>query len=335
MNSSKIDFVLTYLDSNDIEWQKQRNTYKYGENADVNPNRYRDWNNLRYFFRSIDKYAPWVRKIHVVTWGHIPEWLNTDNPKINIVKHEDYIPNEWLPTFSSRCIDMNLHRIPDLAEQFVYFNDDMFLTAPTKPEDFFVNGLPCDSAVLSPQAFKMTDGISMHIAPIVGSAVINKHFSKKEVLKKNFGKWINLKYGKELFRTLTLISYPHFVGFRNLHIPYSYLKKTYNDVWKIEPELLKASSEHRFREVNDLNHWIFTYWQLATGKFVPRKTSFGTCCQLRDYNDAKKLADNIRNHKYKVICANDAVDECEFDKAVKCINSALHDIMPDKSAFEK
>ena len=331
-----IDFVLTYLDSNDIDWQKQRNLYKYGENADVNPNRYRDWDNLMYFFRSVEKYAPWVRKVHIVTWGHLPSWLNTANPKLNVVKHEDYIPKEWLPTFSSRCIDMNLHRIPGIAEQFVYFNDDMFLTAPVKPEDFFKNGLPCDSAVLSPQAFKLTDGLSMHIAPIVGTAVINKNFNKKEIIKKNLGKWFTPKYGKELFRTLTLAAYPNFIGFRNPHIPYSYLKSTYETVWTKEPELMRKASEHRFREVTDLNHWIFTYWQYATAKFEPRKASFGRCFQIHDYKDACDTAASIRSHKYKVVCANDGIaDDKDFDKIVKCVNDSLHSILKEKSKFEK
>ena len=135
--NQEIDFVLTYLDGNDIEWQKEKNRFSPGGTSDVNPNRYRDWDNLRYFFRAIERFAPWVRKVHIVTWGHIPSWLNADHPKIHIVNHKDYIPEDWLPTFSSRCIDMNLHRIPGLSERFVYFNDDTFLTAPVKEEDFF------------------------------------------------------------------------------------------------------------------------------------------------------------------------------------------------------
>lgn len=332
----EIDFVLTYLDSNDIAWQKQRNLYKSGENADVNPNRYRDWDNLIYFFRSIEKYAPWVHKIHVVTWGHLPEWLNTEHPKINIVKHEDYIPQKWLPTFSSRCIDMNLHRIPGLSEKFVYFNDDMFITAPVEPKDFFKDGLPCDCAVLSPQAFRLTDGICMHIAPIVGTALINRHFHKNQVIKKNFGKWINLKYGKELFRTFTMIGYPNFIGFRNFHVPYSYLKSTYQTLWNLEPELLQASSEHKFRELNDLNHWIFSYWQFASGNFSPRRASFGKCYQIHTKSDAEKAAADIRNHSCHVICVNDGIeDEKEFLRIKKCVNSALDSIFPKRSKFEK
>ena len=63
---------------------KYRKKAKYSHNPKGNGvNRYRDWNNLRYWFRGVEKFAPWVRKIHFVTWGHIPDWLDTTNPKIN------------------------------------------------------------------------------------------------------------------------------------------------------------------------------------------------------------------------------------------------------------
>ena len=333
--SHDIDFVLTYLDGNDLEWQKERNKYTPGKQADLNPNRYRNWDNLPYFFRAIEKYAPWVRKVHVVTCGHVPAWLNLDHPKINIVRHSDYIPAEWLPTFSSRCIDMNLHRIKDLAEHFVYFNDDMFLTAPVKPDDFFVNGLPCDSAILSPQYFKLSYGTnSMHVAPMVGAAVINKHFNKKEVMAHNWTKWINPKYGREMIRTLQMMPFPHFVGFLMLHLPYSYQKSTYEEVWQVEPEMLATTSSHKFREPIDLNHWIFSYWQMVTGQFAPRRVSFGKCYQLHTLDDAKAAAAAIRNRKYRVVCLNDAVQDGDFDAIVATVNSALEENCGGKSSFE-
>src|SRR5699024_2272679 len=75
-------------------------------------------------------------------------WLDVNHPKLNIVKHEDFIPEEYLPTFSARPIELNLHRIEGLAEQFVYFNDDMFMLDFLKKDDFFFNGMPCDVASL-------------------------------------------------------------------------------------------------------------------------------------------------------------------------------------------
>lgn len=335
MNTEKIDFVLTYLDANDVVWQASKNSYSPGENADVNPNRYREWDNLKFFFRGIEQFAPWMHKIHVVTVGHLPEWLNLNHPKLNIVRHEDYIPEQWLPTFSSRCIDMNLHRIERLSEKFVYFNDDMFLIAPTTPSDFFVNGLPCDSAVMSPQAFRYTDGIKMYMAPLVDTAVINKHFNKKMTIRQNFSKFINLKYGKELLRSLSLMMYPNFIGFYISHLPYSYLKQTYQTVWKQESDLLSQACAHRFREAMDVNHWIFSYWQLATGQFSPRKSSFGKCYQIHDVSDAKKAAAAIEAQKYKVVCVNDGIgSNGDFDQIVRIVNGALQEIFSKKSSFE-
>lgn len=330
-----IDFVLTYLDGNDIEWQKEKNKFTPDSTSDVNPNRYRDWDNLRYFFRSIDTFAPWVRKIHVVTWGHVPTWLNTAHPKIHIVRHEDYLPAEWLPTFSSRCIDMNLHRIPDLTEQFVYFNDDMFLTAPVEESFFFKDGLPCDAAVLSAQAFNLNDSVRMFFAPYVDSAVLNKYFKIRRVIKKDIRKWINLKYKGELLRTFTMLPYPHFVCFRNFHLPYSYLKSTYEKVWALEPDFLAEASSHKFREITDPNHFLFTYWQYATGQFTPRDVKCGRCFQLHTVEDAKTAARAIEGKKYRMVCLNDAVKENkDFEQIRATVNKALCDLLPIESSFE-
>ena len=111
--------------------------------------RYRDWDTLKYWFRGVEKYAPWVNKIHFVTYGHLPKFLNTNNPKLNIVNHKDFIPKEYLPTFSANPIELNLHRIKDLSEQFVFFNDDMFVINKVKSTDFFKNGKPRDMASLT------------------------------------------------------------------------------------------------------------------------------------------------------------------------------------------
>ena len=137
-----VDFVIIWVDGNDPEWRREKNEYKgvLTREEDDSEHRYRDWDNLQYWFRGVEKFCPWVRTIHFVTWGHLPKWLNTDNPKLHIVNHRDYIPAEYLPTFSSHTIELNLHRIEGLSERFVYFNDDMFIIKPTTEMDFFRNG---------------------------------------------------------------------------------------------------------------------------------------------------------------------------------------------------
>ncbi len=136
-----IDFVVTWVDGSDPTWCEQRDFYAKelgrASTADSGDPRFRDWDIFRYWFRAVEQYAPWVHNVYLVTCGHVPEWLKTDAPKLKVVKHTDFIPEEYLPTFSSITIELNLHRIKDLSEHFVYFNDDMFLNQSVIPEDFF------------------------------------------------------------------------------------------------------------------------------------------------------------------------------------------------------
>ena len=145
---SDIDFVIIWVDGSDPIWRAERAKYEKTK-SDTEDARYRDWEILKYWFRAVERYAPWVRKIHFVTCGQKPEWLNLNHEKINFVNHSDYIPKRFLPTFSSHTIELNLHRIIDLSEKFVYFNDDMFLNDYVSPSDFFIGGLPCDCAILN------------------------------------------------------------------------------------------------------------------------------------------------------------------------------------------
>ena len=158
-----IDIVYTWVNGSDPLFLKELHYYQYldqinktniqnnttfssSENIDddniyadrVAKNRFRDNEELRYSLRSIWKYAPWVNKIHILTNGQIPYWLNTNHPKINIVTHEDVFVNKsHLPTFSSPAIEAHIHRIPNLAENFIYFNDDVMLGNYIYPDDFY------------------------------------------------------------------------------------------------------------------------------------------------------------------------------------------------------
>ena len=164
---NSIDIVITWVDGNDPEWRSEKNKTRYGKEqlaeTDDREERFRDWENLRYWFRGIENCAPWVRKVHFVTWGHLPKWLNTKHPKLNIVRHTDYIPSGFLPTFNSHTIEWNMHRIPGLSEQFVYFNDDMFLLKRTDETDFFRNGRPVDMLALQPDVANVDNPVMPYI----------------------------------------------------------------------------------------------------------------------------------------------------------------------------
>lgn len=96
---------------------------------------------LRYSLRSVERYAPWVRTIYVVTNGQIPYWLNLSHPRLKLITHEMIFTNRsHLPTFSSPAIETHLHRIPGLSKKFLYLNDDVLFGAEVWPDDFFTFG---------------------------------------------------------------------------------------------------------------------------------------------------------------------------------------------------
>ena len=324
-----IDFVLPWVDGNDPEWIKVRNSYSgyYTES------RYREWDILKYWFRSVETYAPWVRKVHLITCGQVPQWLNTKHPKLNLVFHKDYIPEKWLPTFSANPIELNIHRIKELSESFVYFNDDMYLCAPCREEDFFKNGLPCDSAILD-QLTPLEVGHQFIHLLCNDASVLNAHFNKKTVIRQNPFKWLNYKYGgRNLFINFLLSLYGTFSGFRNFHLPQAFRKSDFAELWELEPELLEQTSKSRFREYTDINQYAVRMINLAKGEFCPRSPKVGQYFEI-GVHDAQ-IADYMLHRRGKMICINDTdLETMDFEKEYKFIHDLMEKVFPEKSSFE-
>ncbi len=329
MSEQTVDIVVSWLDNNDPVWIEEKT--KYLCTGDTSPgcnvNRFRDWGLLQYWFRGVEKFAPWIHRIHLVTYGHLPKWLNQKHPKINIVKHSDYIPKEYLPTFSSRPIELNIHRIQGLSEHFVYFNDDMFLINKVYPEDFFKNNLPCDMAVLGvvlPQDDSITNTIFNDVK------IINRFFCKTDLTVRQWKKVLCLCYGKLLIRTLCLYPFSKHTGFYNPHLGLSFTKKLFNEVWEKIPEELAATCRHRFRTPEDYNVWLMRYWNLARGNFAPRGM-IGRYFEIGDDN----LITYIRYQKGKMVCCNDVRNGLDFNMERCRLTEAFASILPEKSQFEK
>lgn len=330
-----IDFVILWVDGNDPAWQAEKSKYqpqKESENNSVN--RYRDWGLLPYWFRAVEKFAPWVRKIHFVTWGHLPAFLNLNAPKLHIVRHDEFIPEEYLPTFSSHAIEMNIHRIPDLAEHFVYFNDDMFLLRKFQPEDFFKDGLPCTYGGEVPVELFGNIGTWLH-AVVNDLGIVNAHFPKRDAVAKYGKKYRDKRYRwKDNLRTLMLEKlYPdYFTGFKNIHAPAAYLKESFRQVWKAEPDKLKATCKDRFRTSDNVNQWVILWWQIAGGQFSP--AIIDNMVESITENSIDRLCNTIKKQKHDYICLNDPDTDIAFDKLSEQLSSAFGQILPDKCSFE-
>lgn len=326
-----IDFVLAWVDGGDPEWVRLRNGY-CEESKKINEAQYRDWGVLKYWFRAVEAYAPWVRKIHFVTCGQTPQWLNTAHPKLHLVNHTDYIPAEYLPTFSSHAIELNFHRIPGLTEQFVYFNDDMYLNDTVSHTDFFVDGHPCDSAILEQLVPSVMRDDFKHIL-CNDMAFVNDHFRKHAVMRRDPAKWFSPKYGKMLLKNIYYGMPKGFSAFHNSHVPSAMLKSTYEKVWELEPEVLHCTCKNRFRGLNDVNQYIMSYYNICTGNFEPRSVDFGRYYMIGA--DSEALHRDIREHRHKLICANDNIDQINFEKERMQLIHAFEQVLPEKSSFEK
>lgn len=328
----KTDFVVLWVDGADINWLNEKKQYdKSIVDASSCAARFRDWNNLQYWFRGVEKFAPWVNKVYFVTWGHLPAWLNTDHPKLKIIRHRDFIPEKYLPTYNSNAIELNLHRIPELSEHFVLFNDDMFLISPVKEEDFFKSGKPCDEFVMNAIMPHYSMPIISHTT-VNNVTVIDHYFIKKQVLKKNLKKIFCIKYKGGFLRNCMMAPWPGFTGFYNTHIPLSHLKSTFNTLWEREYDLLDNTCKNKFRTYEDLSHWLMRYWNLCSGSFIPRKSGFGKMFTVG--TDNSRLLQYITKQEGKTVCINDSSSEFDFPGTAAEVNSALSRILPEKSTYE-
>lgn len=330
-----IDFVILWVDGSDPAWLDEKSKYQSKKkNGGDSENRYRDWNLLPFWFRAVGKFTPWVRKIHFVTWGHVPDFLNLEEPKLHIVRHEEFIPSEYLPTFSSHAIEMNIHRIPGLSEQFVYFNDDMFLLRPFNQTDFFREDLPCTYGGEIPIELIGNIGIWQHAA-VNDLGIVNAHFPKREAVAKYGRKYKDKSYRwKDNIRTFLLEKlYPnYFTGFKNIHAPGAYLKRTFQCIWETEYEKLDSTCRDKFRTSNNVNQWVALWWQVASGQFSPSIID-NLVMKISD-DTIDQLCYAIENQSHDYICLNDPEEKIDFPKLSKRLIDSFEKILPEKSQFE-
>ena len=149
-STARIDAVITWVDGGDPLHHAKRQQYqtgsRHGTNA-TNPHRWACNDELSYCLRSIANHAPWIGRIWIVTDAQTPDLSRlprTLTDRITIVDHLTVFAGheDVLPTFNSLAIETLLWRIPGLAERFVYFNDDVFLTGPLSPGDLFCGAAP-------------------------------------------------------------------------------------------------------------------------------------------------------------------------------------------------
>ena len=338
----KIDFVLLWVDGSDKEWLALKRKYEGSETNASNDSganstcRYRDYGLLKYWFRGVERFAPWVNRVFFVTCGQKPDWLDASNPKLRLVNHKDFIPAEYLPTFQSNSIELNLHRIADLSERFVLFNDDVFLLQPVTPEFFFKKGLPVIPCDLGVPNWLGNSNISRVV--INNCGVLKQSLDVRRLVRKNFWKFTDARaLGFEraiknfMCFTVNRIFIPGTFG----HLSSSHLKSTFDEIWQTNPKAMEYTSHKRFRSDDIVNQWLASAWEMVSGRFYPaNEKQRGRFIQV-DRDNLAGLLDMIGRQSFPQICLNDNKSSPEVDQCIREISMAFDVLLPDKSSFEK
>lgn len=332
MNTRPIDLVLPWVDGSDPAWRAEKNKYDAGHT--VSDVRFESWDNLQYVFRGIEKFMPWVHRVFFITWGHLPHWLDTSCERLRIVRHSDYIPARYLPTFNSNVIEMNYFRIAELGENFILFNDDLFPLQPIPESYYFQNDLPCEEAVETHFILKADKGmdLQMNYACVNNMVLLNRHFDKRQVVQANYDKWFAPVYGKRLEQNQNLQYWNHFESFVYPHEAMPMKKSVLREIWEKEPETLDQASRNRFRSYSDITQRLITMWQICSGNFVPHQ--YQGRLFLVDESNYQEAAAAVRERAYPIVSLNESAT-AGFDTIKEAVNEALESILPEKSGFER
>lgn len=307
-----IDLVYLWVDGSDPIWVERRNACigKPTSTLENCKGRYADNDELKYSLRSVDKYAPWIRKIFIVTYEQVPKWLDTSNPQIQIVDHKEILPPECIPCFNSRVIEHHLHLIPGLSEHFLFANDDMFFNKPVTPEKFFAK----DNLPIIRMNFR----------------ILKKYIA---LYKQKFtGKKLN-SYARAVHNGAMLVEnkFGKYYSSKTHHNIDAYLKSSYNLARQLFKEEIDATLRNHMRSDDDIQRNFYSYVALATNcahlKYVSQRTSF------RFHIDNRKHYKKLLRFNPMLFCMNDSQFSNDDDR--KCANAFLGKYFPDKSQFEK
>lgn len=313
-----IDFVVTWVDGADPAWLEEKQHWvKETRTKTAYDLRYRDWGFFNFWFRAVETYAPWVNKVYLITNGQVPEWLNLESEKLVHVRHDQYIPSEYLPTFNSNVIELAISNIEGLSEHFVLFNDDMFLTQPITPEYFFQDGQPVDmrrDIQISPRDGRFGANLFMNMSEI------NRYFSKDPETNAIVPR-SELPNGDVIW------------GFYNHHGAIAYKKSVYDlvtqDKCKFEVE---ETMKYKFREASNVTNWLVRYWQICSGDVSLTR---GYSSKLVNIESKMDLAlEYLHDPGVKLLIINDEGVVKDPDGVRERYRAAFAEKLPHKSSFE-
>ncbi|MFD3228347.1 stealth family protein [Rahnella aceris] len=282
-----IDLVYTWVNSNDTNWLESKNLHIQSadsniENFSTDESRFENHNEIFYSLLGVAKYMPWVRNIFIISDNQLPKIPESLVSKIKVIDHKQIIPLRFLPTYNSHVIEAYLHKIPGLSENFIYFNDDFFVSRPVKPSHFYRSNGLC-SIFVSAKSLEDMNRKGVSTATLTASNNCNK------LLMENF----NISFDTPLTHT---------------YVPLK--KSAYNLAFDVFEKQIEEFSGNKFRGDNDLNMATFLvpYLQYIKGVATPH-LDISYYFNIRSPN-AKSLYKNLMAVKNTSnaphsFCAND------------------------------
>lgn len=305
-----MDIVISFVDCKDKVWMKSYLSFiglkeNHHSNHKIDFFSFYNYDTIKYVFRGIDKFIPYVNNIFLVVSNieQVPEYI--DQSKIKVVLHKDFIPEQYLPLFNSTAIEMFLHKIPGLGEEFVYFNDDTIPISPIAYDELFKNGLPC------------LNFVDNYMSPGPAHRHVRlSFFEAKNTVEQLTGKPINYD-GNELCPT---------------HDPHPMLKSIceYGESENRHSSLLDFYITS-FRSYRNLNQYYWCDILYFLKKYAPSNIKLK---YIRTY-DINELI-NLDNQEYQYLCINDSgVRNQHVSEIYDIIEENMNKIFPDKCKYEK
>lgn len=293
-----IDFVFPFVDSTDPIWQKQYLAAKGQAVTNQESNgitRFRPNDYLKYLFRGLEKYLPWINKIHLIvaSEAQVPSWLDKD--KIHVVLHEDIIPAELLPTFNSSTIECFYHNIIGLSDRFIYGNDDMFALNYCTETDFFNGYTP------KIEMRKMTN------------------VKGQEIWRRTNINAFRLATGLDELKIGYYMAPEHGFAAYTKELVHTFNKQHYQELY---------NSCTQFREPHNMNIYFYADYLWANKKLEDSPIKFKYIwnkCSAKDIKEFFKTA--------RVVCLNDT-DLEQNPETIKLINDLFEQKFPAKSVYE-
>jgi len=308
-----VDMVFSWVDGSSSEFQRQRAARMQGYvvgDGDDNAARYRQVDELRYALRSVHMYAPWVRRIFIATDSPTPEWLS-DHPQVTIVRSEEFFADpSVLPTHNSHAVEAQLHRIPGLAEHFLYSNDDMFFGRPVTPELFFSGG-----------------GVSRFVESGVriGSGPAHTERSGHDNALR-----VNRALLKERFGRVITLDLEHCATPLRRSIAYE-LEREFADDYA-------RTAASRFRSSSDISvtNSLYHHYALATGRAVITTEPRTRYVQTTQLDALRRMERLLTARDTDMFCLNDgSVPEIPEEVRVPALRACLERYFPIAAPWEK